>query len=453
MPNQSIEHWIAKMYVFFISFRMLSVLSPIVSVFGMQAECFSFIFHFWGLFLLLLRWNGKIMISNRNGSGRLLRYFWHMIFFFSMISFVMATYVFFTYGRYNGKSPYVAVIKLLLDFVQYALIIVYSREVFLLLGKKEVYKWLLYSSRANLIIGYLQIAQLFGFPVLSNICQFFSDLFSFRRYPAQISLTHYEPSWAGMFIGSVVIPLHMSRLIIKKDLPGAVWFELLLWAPVILMTKSSTAYILSFTAFCLALMRWINANTKKTGTTYSAFILLIIAVVFLNTVEYLDELLGFNYSYLFRTKVLDLSNQSTASRLLPLLGNWRIFLMFPVFGCGNGLQGYFFSSVVSTREFGDVHFISSIYRIINNSSASIPNGQLFIPAILSGYGAVGLSVFLGFIYRSWKTARRRVVDFGIFGEIYLIALIPILIASFKSEFVGIYYIWFILSIPYSADTA
>ena len=45
--------------------------------------------------------------------------------------------------------------------------------------------------------------------------------------------------------------------------------------------------------------------------------------------------------YLLLEKVTDTSNGSTTSRTVPLLVNWGAFTEFPIFGVGNGLQGYF----------------------------------------------------------------------------------------------------------------
>ena len=46
--------------------------------------------------------------------------------------------------------------------------------------------------------------------------------------------------------------------------------------------------------------------------------------------------------YLLFEKATDSDNGSTVSRTVPLLVNWGAFMEHPIFGVGNGLQGYYY---------------------------------------------------------------------------------------------------------------
>lgn len=131
---------------------MLTILTPIKSVMGAQAEYFSLIFHALGL-LLCLSAPRMLFGDGRRGPGALINAFWKMVAVFAAISFVMALYVNSTFGRFNGNSPYVAVLKMLLDFVQYGLIMMYTKAAFGYIGRDSVFKCLLLSTRITLVSG------------------------------------------------------------------------------------------------------------------------------------------------------------------------------------------------------------------------------------------------------------------------------------------------------------
>lgn len=431
---------------------MLTILTPIKSVMGAQAEYFSLIFHALGL-LLCLSAPRMLFGDGRRGPGALINAFWKMVAVFAAISFVMALYVNSTFGRFNGNSPYVAVLKMLLDFVQYGLIMMYTKAAFGYIGRDSVFKCLLLSTRITLVVGYLQIAALAGIPIITDVYKTLAKFFAFNTFRRQIALTFWEPSWAAMFIGIVVIPVHAARLITRSDSPTAIAAEFVAWIPVIIFTKSTTAYLLTFASLGTAILFILFGRTRNFGVRLLAVLLMGAGIFMLNNLEYVDSVLGFNFSYLLRTKVLDMQNQSTASRMIPIIGNWAIFLKFPIIGCGNGLQGYYFKSLVGGIASNYRALDKSVKALLNGTLPTIANGQLFFPAILSGYGLVGAGLMARFFAKCLKCVRERAESYGIFGQIYLLALVPVFIAGFKSEFVGIYYLWFILSLPYSAYDA
>ena len=238
------ERTIAKLFIIFLPLRMISLLTPVTSVFGMQAESFSSIFLMFGIILLMVSNRGKVTI-NRDTNGEF--FFWEMIFVFAIISLVMSIYISLRYGNYNGNSPYVAVLKLILDFVQYGLVILYCKRIFSCLGEEKTADCLMVATRIPLIIGYMQLLNMMGIPVLTSIYSFIASIMSLRTFTGQISLTFYEPSWAAIFISVIVIPIHMSRIMLYRSSKSKI--ELILWLPVILMTNSTTAYVLVFVSF------------------------------------------------------------------------------------------------------------------------------------------------------------------------------------------------------------
>lgn len=447
MKSIDLEKLNAKLFILFLPFRMPNGVRIVTQFIGMPAEFFCFIFHLVGLFFMVLYGSKNEEHSNFKHYKLISTFGWMMV-YFVFVAILMSTYVYFEYGFYNGNSPYIGTIKLLVDFMQYLLIIIYCRRIFLILGVRSVYQWLTISFRVIATIGYLQIAKIYNFPIFSQISDFVSTLFSLRTFNNQIALTLYEPSWAAIYIGVIVLPMLLSRFFVGEKSVLSSVIEMLLWIPIIIMTKSTTCYLLTFAAFSVAIIFLLFNRKVGLGIKICVALLFICGVLIVNT-NLVDKVFGFDFSYLLRNKLFDNDNQSTVMRKLPLIGDWEIFKHFPIFGCGNGLQGYFYPLMIPT-EYYKTALDSNGRAIIYGSATTIPNGQLFFPGILSGYGLIGIVLFVRYLLGNITYLKDNFSKFGQFGYIYTLSLLPIFFAGMKSEFVGFYIIWFVLSIPYAA---
>lgn len=449
MQFLSIEKNLAKAFVFFLPFRMLLLLTPITDMFGAQSEYFSFVFHVIGISIYVMYRNGKMTIGKKSSSD-IIKFFFKIIVAFSISSFVMSCLIDYEYGDYNGNSPYIAVLKLFLDFLQYVLIFVYCRIVFSILGSSNILKILVFSSRILLVLGYLQIVLLGFGKALLPLYDVVLGVFQFNTFNSQIALSFMEPSYAAMYLGCLVFPLHLSRLFTHEYRRVSPVIELLLWIPPWIYTKSTTAYLLVLTALGVALiLRMLDTSSGRISKIVS-ITAIILGIIFLATIDFWDSIFGFNFSYLFVQKFMDLGNQSTASRTIPLVGDIFIFLEYPLFGCGNGLQGYFFDKLIPFNYYSGLSLDQATSQLLRGTFPSIPNGQLFVPAIFSGYGVFGVLLFYFFFKKCILNIKKQFSDNPLFAYMYTIAFLPIIIAGFKSEFIGVYYIWFVLSLPYAA---
>lgn len=448
MRDIDIEKLNAKLFIFFLPFRMPAALKIIRQFIGMPAEFFSLVFHLIGLLFMALR-GYKDKASFNASHNRLLNFFVGMISYFAVVSLFMATYVFMEYGNYNGNSPYTATIKMIVDFIQYLFILVYCRRVFVILGVESVLNCLTLSSRVVMVVGYLQISKIYGLPVFSVVSDGVSDFLALNKFNNQIALTLYEPSWAAIYIGVIVLPMLLARLY-KKDYSVLVTvLEIALWVPIIVMTKSTTAFLLMFATFAVAIIGLLfNRNVKVFVKIFAVF-LFACGVLIINT-DIVDKIVGFDFSYLLREKLFDNSNQSTAMRKLPLIGDWEIFKRFPILGCGNGLQGYFYPMLIPTEYLKSVSLDDAGRALVYGTASTIPNGQLFFPGILSGYGIIGAFIFILFLLKSFSFLKENHDRFGQFEYMYKLSLLSVLLAGIKSEFVGFYIVWFVLAIPYAA---
>ena len=446
MVKNSFQKNIAKLFIFLLPFRMLTALGVINNIFGAMADYLSFLIHFIGIILILLNGvaNGKIRIKKDN----VFSFFCSMVLVFMLTSFIMAGVIYIRFGNYNGNSPFVAVLKLSLDFVQYILIIFYCKNVFLLLSYSEINKCIHGSIVCLLIIGYLQLFIYLGMQTLLPFYKKLANILNLSTVmPTQaISLTLSEPSHAAILLGVYVIPFYMSQLLYTTERRVRLLIELLLWIPIIFFTQSTSTYLIVFSGVGVAML--IALFRRKTSALLRIFCLicLIGVLTIIINPEIIDTALGINFSYLLTDKVFNLSDQSTASRMVPLVVDWNVFLEYPLFGCGNGLQGYFYQ-YFSPSWVNHVHLDASVRTLLGGNGSGIANGVLFFPAVLSGYGVIGTVLMVVFFIKCLKKIIKNREQYRSFYYFYIIAFVPLLISGFKSEFVGIYYIWFVLSLP------
>lgn len=352
------------------------------------------------------------------------------------------------YGNYNGNSPFTASFKLDLDFLQYILIMVYCKEIFSILSYEKIIRTIHHSATTLLIIGYIEFLIYVGAGGLLSIYNPIARTFHFSEIlPSQaISLTVLEPSHAAMLLGVFLVPFYLSQIIYDKNNSKSYLIELILWSPIIIITKSTSTYFIVFTCISVALIMTIFSRKTSGIVRFISVCSIVLFSIIILYPETVDKVTGFNFSYLLTDKAFDLTNQSTASRRVPLSVDLNIFKKYPIFGCGNGLQGYFYNEC-APQWVNQVYLDKPVRTALRGMSPSIPNGTLFFPAIISGYGIFGSGLFLFFFYKCYARMINNREEYKSLYYYYMIAFIPMVLSGFKSEFIGIYYIWFVLSIP------
>ena len=449
IKNFSLGTTIAYVFIFLLPFRMLWPINSITNVLGAVASFSSFVFHFFGIVLMII--DGDFKMPKPKIEKTTIGIFVLMILYFVFNSVIASLLMNITYGSYNGVSNIASTFKIVLNFIQYLMIIIYSIYAVGKLGFEKVFKVISWSLVVVLFIGYFQL--ILSTPLryqLTPLYSFFAKLLNLATFDftkVGISLTFYEPSHAAVFIGCIVLPFYISQLVYfkKNQIFNLIMF--VLWLPIIVFTRSTTTYlIVAIEVLASTILVWFTRGIKLYIRIIfsSAIILGIIIFVF---PEIVDKLTGFNFSYLLKDKLIDGGNQSTNSRYYTLFLNFEIFKHYPIFGCGNGLQGYFYSiykNIIPSIEYID----DSSLLAYNHLGTQIANGSLFFPSVFSGYGIIGAILLFSFftfsIYSIYKKKEKGQQVF-IF---YILALVSLIISGIKSDFVGIYFIWFVLSFPF-----
>ncbi len=443
-----IEIWIAKLYLYLLPIRMIAPLIFLKQLLPGGAMYFDFVLHALGIFILVLRTRGMIKLEN-GSSMQVLLHFIKLIVYLNLSSIVMSIFIQLTIGDYAGESAFSGIFGMFIYFTQYAVILFYNKYVFEILSKDEILTILHRVCWFLLILGYWQVAAMsFGgiFSALHDSLDVFDVLYSAETMP-KLCLTGSEGASAGGIISIFVLPILYSCIISENKKKSSV-VQAILWLVPLFFTRSSTAYIL-FAAVTISFLAIYLFNTRhKIGAI--AFLVILVLLFSLLIIVWFDisilpEDITYQIKYLLFEKATDANNGSTIARTVPLIVNWKTFLRYPLFGVGNGLQGYFY--VEFFPEFATNIEGSDVFVFYERAKTGISNGGVFFPSLLSGYGIVGILLIAIFVFRLIRHARAEKKQMEEFYYAFLLASIGVLISGFQGDMYGQYYSWFMLSLP------
>lgn len=446
--NLTLERWIAKAYIFLLPIRMIAPFTFLQSIIGSCAGSFDLILHILGVSVYLLNNRGVVRYSKDDKSIKLLTYFIQTVLIVNITSLVMSVFIQSRFGSIGGESAYEATLIMCVYFLQFACMMLYNKHVFSLLTKEEILKILYCVVNCLLVLGYVQILvlELGGtFRTLYETIDIL-NIISAPNMP-KLWLTGSEGSHAGELIAVFVLPILLSKICVKKarfiDL-----ISLLLWLPIAYYTHSAMAWlliVLTVFAFGLIYVRTVKKQSLTTTLVFGIFLVIVGGVLILFILNVLPEEITEEVSYLLFEKALSKEDGSTATRVAQFYINFGAFSEYPIFGVGNGNQGYFYAEYFPEWALNVAGTDAGV--IFQRAQNQIANGASFTLSLMSGYGIVGILLFGGFIVKSIGYARRYKKEMGQFYYIMLISWVAILGASFQSGFLGDYLIFFMLSLP------
>lgn len=440
------EIFIAKIYLFLLPIRMLNILSVFTTYFKDTAKYLDFILSILGLVLILIRTVITKRFSNGTVKEKLFNFFVFMITVFNISSLFMAIIIDNKYGLYAGESSYGAVIKMDLIFIQYITMIFYNKEIFKLLGVKKIKEILSKVMVLLLILGYIQLLIMVGgkFIEILYIKLDIFDIFVDNVSSLKMPLTESEGALAGNLLAIFVLPFLAANIIMEENNKKYVT-QMLAWIPIIIISGSLAEYLLC--AIFFITFGFYLLESKKSKKMFYTILIIPIIITAISTFFFsrLPESIQMNIEYTIMEKLTDSSNGSTVSRTtIPFKYNFGAFKEYPILGVGNGNQGFFY------HEYVDYNYslVSGVKSSYENAANTIYNGSLLFPSIVSGYGILGIFLLIIYIFKSEKEVNKNREELDIFYYFYKIARIPFFFAGFQTLFVGTYYIWFVLSIPF-----
>ena len=447
------ESLIAKIYFLTIVVRMISQLSFISGFIGSAADYLAIIPHFFGILLVIRRTRWTVRFDN-NEEGNLLSLFLKMVLWFSANSVVMATVMQITRGSLGGETAFEGIAGMLIYWMQYFFILYYNYEAFKILKKDELYKLLKIINVGLLILGYIQIGvTLLGgaFARIYDAIDVFDILCDSGTY--KLALTGFEGANAGYMMSMIVFPFLYANIVNKRT--G--FISVILWLPILYYTHSSTAWLLfiieTATFIILFLILYFH-NIKGSTIIWIAFSLCLL-IPTVNHFQTNDSFMGSDtikeeLQYLVVDRLSDTDNGSNELRKIPIQVDLGAFSEYPIFGVGNGCQGYFYEkyfprSLFNTKGVNAVYYFD---KFTNEQST----GALFWLGTLSGYGIVGGLLLLVFFYKCILLMIKKHKRNPFYSCMYFIALPGTLFAGMLTDFVAKYFVWLIFSLPLMLDT-
>ena len=358
-------------------------------------------------------------------------------------SFLMSAFLTPALGVLWGETPFDCIIPRCIFQILIPIVLLYNFYCFQLVSKKELINLFFAYSTLMLITGYVQFAMILGLPLSGlydslNIFEILKDsktIISMERIP---SLTD-EPSYLASDLGTLIFPFlcacNLSN--IKKKLS---WIHLVLYLPIVYWSKSSTLIVVVLSNVLMWIYLKMMKNESK-GSGVNKPLIFTLAFIFAVVLMFLFYNIPVIRSAIFKTT--DTENLSTAYRYSTVVNDILVFLKYPLLGCGNGIQGFFYN-----ENCPDWAYFSYETQASLSGANGVLNGGAFVPATISGYGILGIILVSLFIHQGFKLIRNKREEIGFLYHMYVIGIVAFLVNGIAAVSIdGSFHEMFILSLP------
>ena len=231
-----------------------------------------------------------------------------------------------------------------------------------------------------------------------------------------------EPATNCIIICLVFLPFLYYELSTKKTPQHKFAYSIMLFLTLFLgfLTKSSSVYagMLVFAIFIIIKIYMHNGN-KKTKIILAC--VLITSIVLLLIIPYTRNIL-INNVFL---KIIDTRNYSTQHRYSTIWNDFLIFIKNPIFGIGDGNQGYFYSKhVVGTWLAQNPETQRAIV-----GELGLLGGGAFVPSFISGFGLFGLVIMFFSAKEYIKVCKKININYKKGKLFYIYTLVLILVLA------------------------
>jgi len=401
-----LEKWIMHIYVF---------LLPVTSGFYKDSlhslsYSASFLPHIAGLALMALH-----LLTGRRvyRPSRLVKLALLSFMLLNLSSMAMAVVQWNDLGTLFGRDAITAAFPQITYYAQIMLVLIYNDYMLRHIELRSIVRTVLLSFAAMMAIGYLQAMVLTGgggiaIPVLDLLDRLFfiDDIYVISNH--KVNLLTLEASTAGAYIAIWILPLLLS---LTKNKQIRLWqggVALLILLPVIIFNNSSSGMfgIAACLMFFLVLFSFKNRILVWNIRLY-AFIGAVCGVAL-----FWEKIQASSFFQSAFVKIIDTENLSTLHRTTSIYTNFLSFVRHPLFGVGNGIQGFYYIKYFPQWGFGSFES-DAMYH----GEAGWPGAGAFIPSYISAFGLFGLLLLAYLIYRiyqemkSLKTEQRPLFDF------------------------------------------
>lgn len=367
------------------------------------------------------------------------------IYFYVIISQLLVSLLLYRkLGELYGFNTHMVFLKSFLIYTYIFVVVIYNKIMLSNVNMKSVIKllWILTIVGCGVILLQTSLLCFSGFRHVYDLINFAKLLpsSSFILSMHRICGFGYEPSYYAIFHIIVSIPIICVSLKNTKDKGMVILNSIMLCIIVVgaYLTKSSTIYISLAVVFLILLLYLF-----KTAKIRKSILLIVIAGACL-LVVLIPPLM--KNVYLLVYKIFDLSNWSVSYRYSTIYNDIKCFLEYPLFGVGDGNQGFFYNDNMYGTIFDEVQAGEVIDAI--NGRYGLLSGGAMIPSIISGFGLVGVCVFGYIVYCAIKKMKKTE-----YYMMYLIGLITFLVCGTVSYSQFYNYIFaFIIILPWCINT-
>lgn len=230
-----------------------------------------------------------------------------------------------------------------------------------------------------------------------------------------------EPAAMAQTLGLFCLPYCYCRA--THDGISRYWFAFALLVLFAFLTKATTVYVTVVLVLIGIAVLNIRRKQSKGAIAVIAVACAVLSVAFLVVLIAGISLVPADVESTFEAvlgKISDGTNMSTAYRSSTVINDVEIFKEFPIFGVGDGNQGFFYAQNLPSWALtsGSLEVAAAL-----SGSIGVLNGGAFLPSIISGYGIVGAILFGAWIIVCVRMARSNRARMGHYYDMYFLAML------------------------------
>lgn len=381
--EMSVYNILFGIYVFSMPFTNFHPMG-LNSAFGAMAKAPSFLVSIIGMVILLIRNKGVIFLDE-NG---LFQIFVKIVTALNAISIMMAIVLHKSLGILGGETTFDAIAGDIIYWMQVLCIVLFNIMLFRSVDidvAESVIKKLIYILMA---IGYLEMGMvLFGgpFTVICNaLCKvgaIYDPELMIRT--GKIFLTYSEASYAELVLGALIWP-YLCGSISGNEGDKNTIFLLLFTLPLAIINQSSSV-LMALGIYAIMLLLEFLKRREISKKRLAGFLLVVAGVALL--AWYGRNQIGPLIVEKVFEKPFDQNDYSTIQRSSVVRNCILTFIEYPIFGVGNGNQGYFYKGHLTANAYRSYE-VQNTLKFQNG----VPSAGSWFGGILSGYGIVGIAL-------------------------------------------------------------
>jgi hypothetical protein len=209
-----------------------------------------------------------------------------------------------------------------------------------------------------------------------------------------------EPASNSLLISIIIIPFLLSEI---KRWTSSVFYKIFLMLSLIVtlifsyLTKSASVYLVLFIIGIYLFYKLLHSKILKNYWKIIAISSVFFAIVLFFSIEKTRDTFVNKFLY----KIIDSNDYSTQHRYSTIWNDIKVFLAYPIFGVGDGNQGYLYSkNLIGTWMANNNETLSAI-----KGESGLLNGGSAIPSLISGFGIFGTILLVYYsrnYYRHWS---------------------------------------------------